>query len=147
MFRHKGNASKSEDNAEKHGKEIEKNKTEKEADEEKKRDGKPAVEPSLKELIEKNLKWSQIIYEQNRKINNKLLWSAVANWLRLLIILVPLGLAAWFLSPIAKQLYSTYQQFFGNQTTLDGQSTSFEQMLKLLPMNSAQQEQIKAILK
>ena len=57
----------------------------------------PETEVSLKELIEKNLKWSQIIYEQNRKLNGKLLWMAVSSWLKIFIILIPLVAAGIFL--------------------------------------------------
>ncbi len=53
-------------------------------------------EASLKELVEKNLKWSQIIYEQNRKINNKLLWIALGGWVKILLILLPLIAAILF---------------------------------------------------
>lgn len=46
---------------------------------------------ALRELIEKNLKWSQILYEQNRRINRKLLWMLVARWLQILIVLGIIG--------------------------------------------------------
>jgi hypothetical protein len=47
---------------------------------------------ALRELIEKNLKWSQILYEQNRRINRKLFWTAVARWIQLLVTLGVVGL-------------------------------------------------------
>lgn len=46
---------------------------------------------ALRELIEKNLKWSQILYEQNRRINRKLLWMVVARWVQVLIALGIVG--------------------------------------------------------
>ena len=105
------------------------------------------AEPSLKELIEKNLKWSQIIYEQNRKINNKLLWSAVANWLRLLVIVVPIILAFIFLPPLLKKAWSQYGDLLGNAPATGAKQNSFENVLKLFNLDPAQQEQLKTLLK
>lgn len=51
---------------------------------------------ALRELMEKNLKWSQILYEQNRKINRKLLWTAFARWLQVLVTIAAIGLAVWY---------------------------------------------------
>lgn len=99
----------------------------------------------LKDLLEKNLKWSQIIYEQNRKINNKLLWSAVANWIRLGLILVPFILALWFLPSIVRNFIDTYERFLNpgaNTTTIN----NFEDFIKLLPLNAEQQLQLKAVM-
>lgn len=102
----------------------------------------------LRDLMVKNLKWSQIIYEQNRKINRKLTWAAIASWLRVLIIVVPILLALWFLPPLIKQYYGMYGSLLniGNSNTVNS-SQSLEQILKLLPLDSAQQQQIKAIIK
>ncbi|OGH80467.1 MAG: hypothetical protein A3I29_03070 [Candidatus Magasanikbacteria bacterium RIFCSPLOWO2_02_FULL_44_11] len=102
-------------------------------------------QPSLKELLEKNLKWSQIIYEQNRKINNKLLWSAVANWLRLLIIVVPFILAIIYLPAIIKNFKDQYMNFLG--ASQSGKASSVEDIINLLPINSAERERVKALLK
>src|SRR3989338_6137690 len=105
-------------------------------------------QPSIKELLEKNLKWSQIIYEQNRKINNKLMWSAIGSWFRILLIAVPLILAVWFLPPIIQGLQSTYGSLLGGGTTVNKtNSTSIDQLLKMLPLDQAKQEQLKALLK
>ena len=105
------------------------------------------AEPSLKELIEKNLKWSQIIYEQNRKINNKLLWSAAANWLRLLVIVVPIVLALIFLPPLLKNVWSQYSDLLGNIPAKGVKQNSLENVLKLFNLDPARQEQLKALLK
>lgn len=102
----------------------------------------------IKELLEKNLKWSQIIYEQNRKINNKLMWSAVGNWFRILLVAVPLILAVWFLPPVVKDLKNKYGGLLGAKTaTSTPNPNSFEQLLKILPLDPAKQEQLKALLK
>ncbi len=102
----------------------------------------------IKELLEKNLKWSQIIYEQNRKINNKLMWSAIFSWFRVLLILVPLILAAWFLPPLLKNLQNTYGGLLGGKTvSVEPNTKSIDQLMKLLPLDPAKQEQLKALLK
>ncbi|TSC84636.1 MAG: hypothetical protein G01um101413_20 [Parcubacteria group bacterium Gr01-1014_13] len=108
------------------------------------------AEPGLKELIEKNLKWSQIIYEQNRKINNKLLWTAIASWLKVLLILVPLVLAIWYLGPLLKDVISQYSELLGNsgQATSESQENSMSNLLlKWSNLDPAQQEQLKALFK
>lgn len=103
---------------------------------------------TTKELLEKNLKWSQIIYEQNRKINGKLMWIAIGSWFKILLIAVPLILAIWFLPPVVKDLQNKYGGLLGGKTSDDKNSaSSFDQLLKILPLDPAKQEQLKALLK
>jgi hypothetical protein len=103
---------------------------------------------TVKELLEKNLKWSQIIYEQNRKIHSKMMWTAVAGWFRVLLIAAPLAWAIWYLPGFIKNLQATYAPLLGGKViNQSAPATSIEQLLKLLPLDSAQQEQLKAILK
>jgi hypothetical protein len=107
------------------------------------------AEPSLKELIEKNLKWSQIIYEQNRKINNKLLWTAIASWFKVLLILVPLVLAVLYLGPLLKGTISQYSDLLGGNGSVSNtdQSAMSNLLLKWSNLDPAQQEQLKALFK
>lgn len=108
------------------------------------------AEPSLKELIEKNLKWSQIIYEQNRKINNKLLWTAIAEWLKVLLIVVPLVLAILYLGPLLKGVISQYSDLLGggNGSVSETQQNPMSSLLlKWSSLDPAQQEQLKALFK
>jgi hypothetical protein len=104
-------------------------------------------DPSLKELIEKNLKWSQIIYEQNRKINNKLLWSAIADWLRVFLILIPLVLGILFIPALFKGVMSQYGDLLGVGSEETTQQNSMDNFLKLFNLDPAKQEQLKALLK
>lgn len=101
---------------------------------------------ALRELLEKNLKWSQIIYEQNRKINNKLLWSAAANWFRFLVIIIPLVLAVWYLPAIFKELRDKYGLFLNAAAKGQVSSTSVNSLLDVLPINAVEREQLKAML-
>ncbi len=110
---------------------------------------KDATPEALRDLLEKNLKWSQIIYEQNRRINRKMFWYAFAGWLRLLIIVVPLALAVVFLPPFIRQAWEQYQGLVGQVSSTPGgiSPNSLEKLLKLLPLNSVQQEQLNTMLK
>lgn len=102
----------------------------------------------IKELLEKNLKWSQIIYEQNRRLNHKLIWTAVAGWLRLVLILAPLIFAIFYLSPFVKQLWQSYNGLLGitSQSGSNQQIDSLDNLFKVFNLNEAQQNQIKNIL-
>lgn len=103
----------------------------------------------IKDLLEKNLKWSQIIYEQNRKIHNKMMWTAIAGWIRVFLILIPLVLAVWYLPGIIKDFQNSYGGFFGGKSASSTASSanSMEQLFKILPLDAAKQEQLKALLK
>jgi len=68
---------------------------------------------SLKELVEKNLKWSQIIYEQNKKIKRRLTIMAIGSYLRLALILIPIIFAIFYLPPLLKNMISQYQSILG----------------------------------
>ncbi len=146
MFRHKNTTSPSKESVNEKVEEKVEEKIEKKADVIAKL---PVVEneATIKELLEKNLKWSQIIYEQNRKINSKLLWAAIGSWLKVFLILIPLILAAILLAPMVKNLSSVYSDLLTGGVPSTKSTDSLEQMMKLLPINSAQQEQLKAILK
>ncbi len=114
-----------------------------------KKDTAPVTLDEIKALLEKNLKWSQIIYEQNRKINRNLMWQAISGWLRILLVMVPLLLALWFLPSYVGQFMDKYGYLFGvnKAATTNQQTTSVDQMIKLLPLDAAKQEQIKTLLK
>ncbi|MFH1947334.1 MAG: hypothetical protein ABIJ23_04225 [Candidatus Magasanikbacteria bacterium] len=94
---------------------------------------------SLKELVEKNIKWSQVIYEQNKKIKHRLTLMAVGSYLRLAIFLIPLILAFIYLPPLIEGLLSQYQSVLG------GASGSPSQINDLL--GQASSGQLQEILK
>lgn len=102
----------------------------------------------IRALLEKNLKWSQIIYEQNRKLNRKLLWMAIGSWLRALIILVPLVAAVLYGPTLYRKLQASYGSFFQDLVGAGGVNPSTaSDLLKILPLNDTQREQLKTILK
>ncbi|OGH84349.1 MAG: hypothetical protein A2261_02885 [Candidatus Magasanikbacteria bacterium RIFOXYA2_FULL_44_8] len=105
------------------------------------------------ELLEKNLKWSQIIYEQNRRINRKLVWMAVMSWIKVGLVLAVVAVSAWFLPPLLGNVIGQYQSLLGGEIDSglkagrNANNQMLEKLFQLLPINSAQQEQIKTILK
>lgn len=102
---------------------------------------------SLKELMEKNLKWSQIIYEQNRKINNKLLWAAIFGWFKIILIVVPLILAYIYLQPMLSGVLKQYGSLLGMEQQAGTKPASVESLLNMFNLDPAKQEQLKALLK
>lgn len=106
----------------------------------------PSRDATIKELLEKNLKWSQIIYEQNRKINRKLFWSALAGWLRFLLIAIPLVAGLIFLPSFVRELKTRYPIFF-NAGTGSQKPASVNELIELLPLSPEQRDQLKTIIK
>lgn len=113
----------------------------------------PAVQKTeheaIKDLLEKNLKWSQIIYEQNRKIHSKMMWTAIAGWIRVFLILAPLVWAVYYLPGIVKNFQNSYGALLGGKSSGSQipSADSMEQLFKILPLDAAKQEQLKALLK
>ena len=100
---------------------------------------------TVRELLEKNLKWSQIIYEQNRKINRKLLWAAIADWLRLSVLIVPFIFAILYLPPIVRNFEERYSQWLQAAGT-PRNASNIQDLLNLLPLSNDQREQVKAMM-
>lgn len=68
----------------------------------------PIGNTALRELIEKNIKWSQVIYNQNRKIQRRLTWITIGNYLRLFVIIAPIILGIIFLPSMFEQFMEQY---------------------------------------
>ena len=109
----------------------------------------PEPEPadSMRVLLEKNLKWSQIIYEQNRKINSKLLWMAVADWLRVIIIVTPLILAVLYLPVFYQKLQDRFGYLLNSSAPAKTSAESLKDIIKALPLNELQRQELQTILK
>jgi len=105
---------------------------------------------ALRELLEKNLKWSHIIYEQNRRLQNKMTWSLIIDLIRLSIIVVPLILGILFLPKVVKN-YSSKYNVLNSLSSSSVSSTSTNQtiqdLLNTLNLNSEESEQLKNLLK
>ncbi len=111
-------------------------------------------EDSLRELLEKNLKWSQIIYEQTRRLNRRLFWNAMFGWFKLIIIIAPLVIGVWYFWPTIKNVQQQYMDIMGlvnNTKSAAGggklDDSTMDKVLKMLPLNSGMEEQFKAMIK
>lgn len=60
-------------------------------------------EENIRALLEKNIKWSQVIYHQNRKIQRRLTWMTIGSYIRLFVILIPLIVGIFFVSDFISQ--------------------------------------------
>jgi len=89
------------------------------------------AESGLRELIEKNIKWSQVVYEQNRRISRRLAMMVVGNYLRLLLIIVPIILGIIYLPPIFEEFFSQYQQLFGQESGINVSSDLLRDAVEL----------------
>jgi hypothetical protein len=110
----------------------------------------PVTLEKLNELLTNNLKWSQIIYEQNRKINRKLFWASFFDYLKMAIILVPLIIGFVYLLPSINNLMNTVGSLYGITNPKNGsteQSASIDALLNQFPLDQAKKEQIKALLR
>ncbi len=72
------------------------------------------AQEDLRTLIEKNIKWAQVIYNQNRKIQRRLSWMVFASYFKLFLILVPVILAIIYLPPLISDFWSTYGSVLGS---------------------------------
>lgn len=105
-------------------------------------------ESDVRELLEKNLKWSQIIYEQNRRIYRHLWMNAIFTWVKWAIILAVLALGTYFAWPLVKNLeaqYSLIMKQFNPSRPLD--ESAVESILNILPLDKINQDQVKALVK
>jgi len=66
----------------------------------------------LKALVEKSIRWSQVLHEQNKKILRRMTWMAVGSYIRLALFLIPLIVGIIFLPPLLKQAFGQYQSLF-----------------------------------
>lgn len=92
---------------------------------------------SLKELIEKNIKWSQVLYNQNRGIKRRLTMMVVGNYIRLFLILTPIILGIIFLPPFLSDIKEKYTGVFGQ---VDGNTTIQEFIQNMLKSNGENAE-------
>ncbi len=78
----------------------------------------------IKDLLIKNIKWSEAVYNQNKKIQSHLRWMSIAGFLRLFIILIPLIIGIIYLPPLLGEVFSQYQSLLGGGSGLpvDGES-------------------------
>lgn len=96
----------------------------------------------LKTLVEKNIKWSQVIYEQNKKLKHRLdfiIWGGVLKWL---IILIPIIFGIIYLPALLKPVMEQYSGLLGTTSGVGVQSKQLESLF-----NSISPSQIQEVMK
>ncbi len=79
-------------------------------------DSKPMLDSEhaeLKDLMIKSIKWSEAVYNQNKKIQRNMMWMSVAGFIRLFLILVPLIIGIIYLPPLLSGVWAQYQSVLG----------------------------------
>lgn len=99
------------------------------------------MEEDIKNLIEKNTKLVQSVFEQNQKIKHRITMMVIGSYLRLLLIVVPIIFAIIYLPPMLKPLFEQYSALLGGSAGGAGQL----QLDKL--MGGVSQSQIQELLK
>ena len=71
---------------------------------------------NLRALVEKNIKWSQVIYHQNKQIKGRLTLMVIGSYIRLALILAPVILGIIYLPPLLKDVWLQYHSLFGQMS-------------------------------
>lgn len=82
----------------------------------------------LKSLMEENLKVSKKILENTSVIRKHIFWSRVWSGVKLLLVIIPLVLAAVYLPPLISKYAGIYESLFGK----GGQQTDILNQFKNL---------------
>lgn len=75
-----------------------------------------AAVTEMRRELRKSLAWSQIIHQQNKRIQRRLTMMTVGNYIRLLILLSPLIIAAIYLPPIIRRAVEFYDNVMTTTT-------------------------------
>lgn len=73
----------------------------------------PSDNNDLRGLIEKNIKLSEDVYEQNKKINKRLRNMVWGSYLRLALILIPIIIGIIYLPAYFSQIIEQYKNVLG----------------------------------
>lgn len=105
---------------------------------------------TLKDLLEKNIRWSQVIYEQNKKILRRIFWSSIFTWVKIVVTIAIIVIAIVYASSWYRTLQKKYPYIFGSaphQTATSTPSSSVDDFLKILPISDGQRDQLKQLIK
>lgn len=72
----------------------------------------------LRDLVIKSIKWSEVVYKQNKSIKKHLKWMSIMSTVRLLLVLVPIVLGIIYLPPLLSDVWDEYQSLLGIQGTV-----------------------------
>jgi hypothetical protein len=72
-------------------------------------DEKTTKDEDIRQILEKNLRLTEEIFEMTKKIKNFIVFQKIMSMIYFLIIVVPLILSLIYLPPILKDMFSQYQ--------------------------------------
>lgn len=84
------------------------------------------TQESLQSLIEENIAISEKIFKQNKKIIRHMRWQTAGGYLRLLLIVVPIILAAIYLPPILKPYMEQMRDLLETSGSVNSRMNSHE---------------------
>lgn len=89
---------------------------------------------SLHGLIEKNIKWSQVIYNQNKKIKHRLTMIVIGNYLRLFLLFAPIifGILYW------PEISASFNQYLNQYLGAGSQSFNLTNLLHSAQIDPSQ---------
>lgn len=93
-------------------------------------------ESDLKALLEENLRVSQAIYASTEKTRKYILWGQILGVVKIIIVVVPIIWAAWYLKPYLTQALGTYQDLLNTSSSLTPTTqnvSDWQKLLKNLP--------------
>ena len=81
--------------------------------------------PTLEQLMQQNLDLSQKVFEQNKKIQRRLTMMTIADYVRIIMFVIPFILAAIFLPPLLSGIFSQYGALLSDAQSASSTGSSF----------------------
>jgi len=92
------------------------------------------MEDEIKKLLEENLRLAAETHKMVKKIKSYMFWQNVWNFLKILIIVVPIIIGIIYLPPLLKGVFQQYQSLLGGGDGLNlenlGNSGLLESLMK-----------------
>ena len=85
---------------------------------------------STTELLEKQSKLLEVIFEQNKKIKRQLMWMTIGSYIRIALFVIPLIAAAIYLPPLLRDTFKQYESLLGTGDTDTGSPQNFLKQLQ-----------------
>ncbi len=90
----------------------------------------PVSSDDLSILVKKNIEWSEVIFEQNKKIKNRLTMMVIGDYLKLFLIIAPIIFAIIYLPPLIQSVAKQYGGILGGNVS--GSSMNVQKILDQL---------------
>ncbi len=90
------------------------------------------MDEDIKNLIEKNTKLVQSVFEQNQKIKHRITMMVIGSYLRLLLIVVPIIFAVIYLPPLLRPMFEQYSALLGGMGGTNSGANQIQDILKAI---------------